>query len=191
MPLSKTQKLIATGCGSLVLAAFARGYFLLGVFVGFMFASAAAATLFVIIREFRVTQRFPLVRQSVAIVFGLAVFSLLAMPTWLNPDLRTFIEGHQSEQATRSQMRSVLLSDPRFSTLEFDCRFRKCIILNVRGSVKSEKDLLDLRDRIFEQCSDVSSRWLFWDVTCIDSGVTRSDCDLQIYGDEELKSKYR
>jgi len=188
MRLARTRTLIATGCIAIVLTAFARGDYLLGSRAGILFATVAAATLCVIVRVSTANRRFQFVRQSVALLFGLAVFVILASPSRFNPELNYFIDGHRSERSTQSQLRSVFNHDLRFSTLEYECVWSKCIVVVVSGRINSESDMLDLRDRIFAQCPEVSSRWLYWRVKVDDSGVEHDACDLTIYGDHQSKA---
>ena len=95
------------------------------------------------------------------------------------------IDGHQIERVTRSQLTSILSDDSRFTKLKFNCGYRKCIVVSVDGTIQSENDLIELRKQIFEQCPNVSSRWLFWRLKVADTGVVHDDCDLTIFGKPE------
>ena len=161
-----------------------RGYYLLGTSVGVTFTLLSAATLFVFIRVISSERKFQRLRVAVASVFALAVFTFLAIPAQFSSDLGYFIDGHQIERTTRSQLASIL-SDSRFSKLNFSCGYRKCIVVSVDGTIQSENDLTELREQFFEHCPNVSSRWLFWRLNIADTGVVHDDCDLAIFGEPE------
>jgi hypothetical protein len=139
----------------------------------------SAAVVFVVWRVFSSARRFQGVQQTIALVFAASVFSILAFPACFSPDLKYFIEDHHIERLTRSQLESVFGSSPRFADLEFSCTFRKCIVVEVRGRINTQSDLLDLRTKVFDTCPNVSSRWLFWHLTVEDSGITYDrECDI-------------
>jgi hypothetical protein len=165
------------------ISAFFRGYFLLGLGAGVAFGLLAACPAYLVGRVFVAPGRFRVSHALLAQLLGLSVLVFLANPSSLNSDFAYFIEGHQSERATQSEVATILGSDARFAALTFKCRWRKCVVLEIEGSVKSDKDLLDVRSRIFERCPHVSSRWLFWNVLCEDSGVARNGCDLKVFRD--------
>ena len=173
---------------SAAIAAFCRGYFLLGVGAGVIFGLLAACPAYLIGRVCVAPGRLRVSQALFAALLGLSVLIFLANPALFNSDFAYFIEGHQSERATQSEVAAILGSDPRFSALSFTCRWRKCVVLDIKGSVQSERDLLDVRSRIFERCPHVSSRWLFWNVVCKDSGVVQNDCDLTLFGDHAQSS---
>jgi hypothetical protein len=185
MSFTPKQIWLATGCTVTLLIAFAMGHYLLGVFAGFVYAGVAGLTLFLIVRSFTAPYRFRAVLQAVALVFGLAVFLMLALPGYFfeSSDLKYSLNARRSERVTQSQLRSIFHGDPRFYTLSFDCKWTKCIVVKVNGRITSENDLLILRNRISTQCADVSTRWLFWNVKIDESGVIRQGCDLELYGD--------
>lgn len=105
------------------------------------------------------------------------------IPARFSPDLAHFIDGHNIERTTRLQLHDVFASDPRFSNLDYQCNYTKCIVVSVNGNIKTESDLLELRRRIFNNCPHVSSRWLYWELTVDDLGIAHDDCDLTIHGD--------
>ena len=177
--------LIVVACICLVLGALLHGYYLLGTTAGVVFALLAAATLFVFIRVISSERRFHRLRVAVALILAMAVFTILAIPAQLNSDLGYLIDGHQIERVTRSQLTSILSDDSRFTKLKFNCGYRKCIVVSVDGTIQSENDLIELRKQIFEQCPNVSSRWLFWRLKVADTGVVHDDCDLTIFGKPE------
>jgi len=149
MRYSTKQFLIVITFFCIVMAAFARGRFLLGTTAGIFFGMAGTGTLFVNWRVFSVDRKFQMTRQVIAVLFAFAVFTILAIPTQFSPTLAHFIDGHHTERLTQSELQSVLSSDPSFSRLRYECNYRKCIIVSVNGNVARESDLLDLRDKIF------------------------------------------
>ena len=181
MRFSTTQMLIAIACICLVLGAFVRGHYLLGSFAGVAFALLAPGTLFVLIRVVSTQRKYHILRVVVVSAFALGVFAILAMPAQFSRDLGYFIDGHQIERTTRSQLNSIFSNDSRFAKLKFDCGYRKCIVVSVDGTIQSENDLLELRDQILEQCPSVSSRWLYWRLNIAETGAVHDDCDLTIF----------
>jgi hypothetical protein len=159
-----------------------RGNYLLGAAAAILFGVVASGTLFLVYRSFTTAGNFHVVRLVIVLLFATGVLTVLTIPAWFNPDLGVIIKGHQIERATRSQLHHVFSGDPRFTNLDFQCNYTKCIVVRVRGSIKTESDLFDLRKRVFATCPDVSSRWLYWKVTVQESGSTRDDCDLTVFG---------
>ena len=176
--------LAAIACLCLVLGAFFRGHFLLGVPAGVAFALVSLATMIVLIRVVSSKHRFYGLRVLVASILTLGVFTILVMPAQFSRDLGHFIDGHQLERSTRSHLKSIFSDDPRFAKLNFDCDYRKCIVVSVDGTIESEDSLLELRSKILNRCPDVSSRWLYWRLTIAETGVMYNDCDLTIFEDK-------
>ena len=183
MRYSLQQFLIVFTFINVVIAFFACGNHLFGVGAGITFGLITAGCLFIVWREFRAQQRFRIPRRIIAILFACVVLLILAFPAKFNPDLNDLIGGHQVERATRSQLQNVFYGDPRFSRLDFQCQFTKCIVVRVKGNINTRSDLLDLRTKIFSSCPHISSRWLYWELTIDDTAVRINDCDLTIFGD--------
>ena len=183
MQFSTQQFLIAIAFICVVIGAFARGNHLLGTGAGITFAILAMGSLFVVWRVFASRRRLQIVRQIAAVLFAVTVLTILTIPDRFSPDLAYFIDGHNIERVTRSQLHDVLAGDPRFSNLDFRCNYTKCIVVSVNGNIKTESDLLELRQRIFDNCPHVSSRWLYWELNVDESSVTHDDCDLSIFGE--------
>lgn len=182
---SITQMLVAIASACLVIGAFLRGHFLLGIVAGVAFALIASATIFVLIRVAFTKRKFHKLRIAFASILSLGVFSILSMLDRFNSDLTSIIEGHQLQRTACSNLNSIFSSDSRFADLDFECGYRKCIIVTVDGSIQSQADLLELRDQIFERCPELSSRWLFWRLKIAEAGIVYNDCDLTIFGEPE------
>ena len=162
-----------------VAAAGVRGYYLLGTTAAVVFGLIAAATLFVVWRVFVTASRFRRFQQTVSVLFAASVFSILAFPACFSPDLHYFIEDHRIERLTQRQLETVFGSSPKFAALRFSCRFTKCIVVDVDGTIDSQADLRELRQTIFDNCPHVSSRWLFWNLTVKEGSITYyRKCDL-------------
>lgn len=183
MQFSTRQLLIAITFICVVMGAYARGNYLLGTGAGIMFAILVMGSIFVVWRVFASRRRLQVVRQIAAVLLALTVLTTLTIPGRINPELAYFIDGHNIERVTRSQLHDVFAGDPRFSNLDFRCNYTKCIVVSVNGNIETESDLLELRQRIFDNCPNVSSRWLYWELNVDESSVGHDDCDLSIFGD--------
>jgi magnesium-transporting ATPase (P-type) len=171
-----------TICGvavaAIIVTAAARGYELLGTTSAVVFGLVSAGVIFVVWRVFSSARELQRMQKTIALAFAALVFSLLAFPAFFSPDLSIFIEEHQIERLARSQLESVFGSSPRFADLKLSCRCGKgVVIVQVRGKIKTESDLLDLRTKIYDTCRQVSEGGILvgWSVTIEDSGITYND----------------
>ena len=162
--------------------AIARGNYLLGTAAAIVFGLLASGTLFLVYRVFTTTEKFHVVRQAIVLLVAIGVLTVLTIPARFNPDLGVLIEGHQTERVTRSHLHNIFPGDSRFANLDFQCNYSKCIVVSVHGSIRTESDLLELRKKIFATCPNVSSRWLYWELTLQESGRTLNGCDLTLFG---------
>jgi hypothetical protein len=177
----ESRKLIRWGLPftAVVAAAAIHGYYLLGTITAVVFGLAAAAVLFVVWRVFATARKCRRFQQTVVLIFGVSVFSVLAFPASFSPGLHYFIEDHRIERLTRGQLRTVFQSSPKYAGLRFSCNFTKCIVVDVSGRIDNEADLRALRQMIFGTCPHVSSRWLFWDLTVQEMNATYDrKCDI-------------
>jgi hypothetical protein len=156
-----------------------RGYCLLGTTAAVVFGLTAAAVLFVVWRVFLTARRLRIFQQTVLLLFAVCVFSILTFPAYFSPDLHFFVEDHRIERLTQSQLGTVVRSSQKYVALRFSCRFTKCIVVHVDGTIGSQADLRELRQAIFDNCPHVSSRWLFWRLTVQEGNLRYDDkCDI-------------
>jgi hypothetical protein len=163
----------------IVVAAVFRGYYLLGTGFAVVFGLLSALVLFVVWRVFLTARGFGRGRKAIVLVFAACVLPFVAFPAFFSHDLGCFIEDHRIERLTQTQLETAFGSSPKFANLHFSCRFTKCIVVEIDGTVSSQADLRELRQTIFDTCPHVSSRWLFWNVTIEDSRIGYDNkCDI-------------
>jgi hypothetical protein len=190
MRIARRHILMSIVVVGLFLCAALRGYLLLGSDVAVVFAVLAAAALYLLWRAFAATRKRSVLSMVVAVAVTVPVGLFMAFPPWFNSDFATFIEGHATERRTKRELRQIVTENEVFADLDVECKFRKCIVVTVRGTLPTKSDLLELRQRIFEHCPDVSSRWLFWEIMVLDSGTKYDDIDLTLFG-ESRSSRFR
>jgi hypothetical protein len=183
MRFSTKQRLTVAAFACIVVAAAVRGNALLGGAVAVAFGVLASAPLFLVWRAFSTPRKFPTISQAIAVVLTAAVLAFVAFPASFNHDFARFIEDHQIERLTGTQLKCVVGSSPRFAGIVSSCTFRKCILVTIRGTIATQSDLLDLRTKILDACPHVASRWLYWELTVEESGRAYRDCDLTLFGD--------
>jgi hypothetical protein len=189
MRFSVTQMLIGVGCFGLVLGAFTRGNYLMGISAGIAFVSLALATIFVLIRVVPTKRRFNGSRVVLASIFALFVVAFLTMPAQFSVHFHHVSNRHQIERTTWSQLNSILSNDPRFAKLKFDFSRAKGFFVTVEGSIQSENDLLELRNQILERCPHISRRFLFWRLNIVETGVMHDASDLKFFSETEVDAE--
>jgi hypothetical protein len=179
MSRSSTLFLASLGIGYLI-GAITRGYYLLGPGTSVVFGLLAAATIFLIYRVYFTKGNFQVVFQIVVPILSVGVIAFMIFPTHFFPNLSFSIEEHQLVRAIRARLNDILSSDSRFDDIDFDFSHRKCLILTIRGRVKTKADLLELCNRIYTECPKDTGPWIDWDVTVQETGETDHGDDLSM-----------
>lgn len=187
MQFTMFQMFIVITFTCLVLGVFIRGNYLLGFGAGNLFALLAAGTLFVVWRVFSLHRKFQVLRRFVAIVFAVSILTFLAFPAYFSPGLARVIENHDDVRVTRPQLADILSGDPRFSKLHYVFDFRRSVDVEICGRIKSESDLLALREEVFRHCPKISTGRLFWKLSIEESGTKHQGWDRDIFGHAKEK----
>ncbi len=137
-PTPKRLALI-TGSITLVVIAFLRGNYLLGIETGAAYALVAAGILALLTQE-----------NSRWIVALLAVLSVpvaivMAYPAWFSPDLQHFIDKQATARAVRESLHQVFDSDPAFADLSVSTVHLKVVHFTIHGSLHTKADFERLR----------------------------------------------
>ena len=173
----------------LFLGAAFRGYYLLGSGMGIVFGLLAAAVLFLLYGVIAGHRHRSILSTAIVVTVTLAAIFAMAFPSYVNKDLGLLIDDHATERKTQHQLQRILAGEAKFANLDIQCKFTKCIIVTVHGTLRTKSDLFELRRRIFENCPKVASRWLFWDITVLDSGIKYDDIDLTLFGEVKETKK--
>lgn len=145
------------------IAAYARGAWLFG---------SAIAVVYAVISLFTVGllgQAILKAEDSGSQVVSRAVFLafvsfVLAFPALINPQVQHFIELQNTDRHIRNELSKVLNGDPAFRSVAIATLKRKCVCVEISGSVPSGDDYTRLRSQVSSQCPTVANVLIDWDV---------------------------
>ena len=139
---------------AIMLAAYSRGNYLLGVIHGLVYAmvaACAAAILWGMISQSPV----PKLRLSLLILIVIPIALIFAFPTYFNPQLQHFVDKQATARNARAELNKLFGSDPAFSDLGVLTIKLKAVGIEIYGSVPIKSDLDRLRMQILDQCQCV------------------------------------
>ncbi|MBL8810033.1 MAG: hypothetical protein JNM43_07655 [Planctomycetaceae bacterium] len=101
-------------------------------------------------------------------VFVFFVSFVLAFPALINPQVQHLIDLQTTDRQIRSELSNILNSDPAFQSVIIATLKRKCVCVELSGSVPSADVYDRLRSQISSQCPTVANVLIDWDVVISD-----------------------
>jgi hypothetical protein len=130
---------------AVILAAYCRGNYLLGMGVGITYAIVASLIVLLAVRALRQTP-VPKMRIALLVLFAVPVGFALAFPAHINPDVQVFINKQTVDRNARSELTAIFATDPAFSDFGISTTHLKCINVEVHGSVPTKEGANSVRN---------------------------------------------
>jgi hypothetical protein len=182
---SAARLLFAAVGVAVVMAAFLRGNYLLGLGCGIVYAAIALALLWLLARARTPAGDVSVARVVFVMLFALPVGYALAFPASLNPAVQVFIDKQATDRRARAELAAVFASDAAYRDLSVSSVHLKVVNITVRGSMASRSDLQRLRSRIGGECPALGECFLHWDVVLRDTGERVSGLDRDLFQEAE------
>ena len=174
--------LAVTGvCG--VIAAYLRGYYLLGETVACCYAFVAILCFLLIGRELRFDGRYAKLSSCCIVLFGVVVGTVMAFPTTVSPGLKREIQNHRTVERVSQTAQLILDADPEFSKLKLSVRHSKTVWITISGMLPSRRHLIDLRSQIAKKWDQLEEPWIEWRLHLLDSGDTVQGADRKVFSE--------
>ena len=176
---SSARLLFAAAGAPVVVAAFLRGNYLLGLVCGAVYAVIAVAILWLLARSRIPAGGVSVMRAVFVVTFALPIGYALAFPASINPDVQSFVDNHRA----RAELADVLESAPVYRGLSVSPRPPKEVYITVHGSLGTRGEFEQLRSRLGEECPTLGECGLDWDVYLRDARETVSGLDDELFED--------
>jgi hypothetical protein len=154
----------------IIVGAFIRGDYLLGSGFAYISAEIAAGVVFLNYRTyFSKRKENAFIKIMIGMVTCCAIL-VIVIPALFH-DLGILAEDHRVLRSAESGLSEIFLNDPKFTNLDHECFFDKCLFVEINGKIKTDQDLLSLRNEIINKCPAVGIGTMFlkWNVTVQDS----------------------
>ncbi len=168
-----------------VVGAYLRGEYLLGVGCGIAYAAITLALVWLVSQARTPAGRVSVIRVLFMMLFVLPVGYAMAFPASLNSDVQVFINKQATERRARAELAAVFASDPAYRDLSVSSVHLKVVNLTIRGSLGARADLERLRSRITAECPALVECFLHWEVTLRDTGQRVDGLDRDVFQDAE------
>ncbi len=184
MKLSNRQMWITGLTILIIVGAFIRGDYLLGSGFAYISAGIAAGVVFLNYRTFFSKRKENIIIKIMIGMVTCCALLLMVIPA-LFGDLRILVEDHRVLRRAESVLSEIISNDPRFMNLDHECYFDKCLFVEINGKIKTDQDLLSLRNEIIKKCPDVGigTMCLTWNVTVQDSKRYCEGADDYVFAD--------
>ncbi len=176
---------IATAGVALVVLAFLRGNYLLGLRYGVACAAIVVAILWLLARSRTARGSVAFVRAGFVLACAVPLGYAIAFPASLNSDVQVFIDDQATNRMVRHELAAVFACDPAYRELSVSSVRLKSVIFTVHGSLGTRADLERLRHRIAQECQTVRLGFLRWDVYLRDTREKVSGLDEDLFEDAE------
>ena len=179
--------LFAAAGVAVMVAAFLRGNYLLGLVCGIVYAGVAFALLLLLARSRTPGGGVSVARVAFVAVLAVPVGYVMAFPSY--PDVQIFIDKQATERKARGELAAVFASDPAYRDLSVTSVQLKVVNISVRGVLGTRADLDRLRSRIAAECPALGECLLHWEVALRDSGQRLSGLDRDLCQDAWFPEK--
>jgi len=142
---------------------FARGAWLFGSSIGVVYAIVALFTagLFGQALLNSADSGSQVVSRGVFLIF---VSFVLTFPSIVNPQVQHFIDLQATDRRIRAELSKAIDADPAFRHVVIETQKRKCVCVEISGSVSSHDDYDRLRSQVSSKCPTIANVLIDWDV---------------------------
>lgn len=148
-------------------AAFARGSWLFGPAIAVVYAVVSLVTVGLL--GLAILNAEDTGSQVVSrAVFLLIVSFVLAFPALINPQMQHFINLQETDRQICLELSNVVHGESAYRNVMIATLKRKCVCVEISGSVPSNADYDRLRSQVSSQCPTVADVLIDWDVAISD-----------------------
>jgi len=171
----------ATFGAALILTAFLRGNYLLGLGCGAAYVAITVGILWLLARTLLLTKKPSIARATLVAALSIPVGFAMAYPASINPDVQIGIDRQATDREARKELAAVFGSDPAFTDLSISTMLLKVVNVTIHGSMNTRSGLDRLRDRIASECAAVHRCILHWDVALRDPAQRLDGLDSDLF----------
>lgn len=180
--LSSRRNILLWSCGMLLAGvAFARGDYLLGWQTGLFYAIAIVEFFWLIVRRTETPTIASRVGKIVLCLLAIPMVYGMAFPASINSDVQVIIDKQQLDRDVRTDAKSIITRDQRFSDLSVSSVHLKVVNITISGNMQREADLHEFRTQLVQESEAIRKCNLHWDITIDDSGQAIQGLDRDLF----------
>lgn len=164
-----TRIFVSVAAMAMLIIAFLRGNFLLGLDGGTAYVVVVAGLLSLFVNSLRRQQRAARLQQMILALLVIPIGFVLAFPAWINPEIQVFINKQSIDRNVRQELNRVFDSDPAFTELSVDTTHLKVVNVTISGSLPTNDDSKRLLKYLESDCPTLKLCPLHWKVRLRDS----------------------
>ena len=170
---------------ALMIIAFSRGNYLLGIQVGIAYVLVVAGLLWLLLESFRRKGMVAVIQKSVLSLLAIPIGFALAFPASINPDVQHFVNKQATDRNVREELKRVFGSDSAFGDLSISTTHLKVVNVTICGSLPTRDHMKRLHESLVSDCPTLKLCPLHWDIRLHDTNEWLKGLDHELFPSAE------